>query len=756
MADDIVDTNFKEAFSDIQLQQSLLYEQALIAKELQSNQDVIPLSYNPNATVLHIPKIDNRSVITITLAPAHNRTRQLIFGAFNAAAHLYLVTDNFPEGRKNVLLYCRRLWRYLDIIDLTDENRVTWLKDYEAWRVSENGVKTQSTGLSAIKLMIQDALALSAFTETLSDYEREYLVTLANTSAAPQDEANAVNLNQWFSQHTWLRRDEIGIGHELYTRLGSPKALMNSFRITIENALLYLQTCKDALIDGFRLAGITPKDIPVLVEAASGDGKSKQYYYTIVSAKAEMLNRLRQKLVQLTDDTPHLKSALELVVFAEVRPQFRRDILDKLLTNQPIFATSRNQTAGFFTAKQNVGLFDTDFLRQLALHTVSHPDNDVVPVSLAESLLFSYLMAYQTVQGSDISKLTLRDFKFVKRINGVITHIESDYFKGRARHNAHQVETLKTKDDIGKAVLRYIKDVTALREQDKPLTPVIKKEICSPCNATGLLCLACTDTALWHVISEKHQTQRVAPVFPRAIHAMLYNGISRNSPRKAKAPCEGVLPYDFFSFSHIKTSAVYAGSENFDPASLINQRSHTNETEREHYLVEMNQEWQNNCGRVTRAVMRDLYVNVFTASESDKQLFESEFTKAIEHIKTRANDVLACLKVVTEQTSGHVDELGFVSTGAQVEDDLPDTIYIQDSPETVLKLKHFLAQLQEKHTLLRECAPEFLLFTALPTAEWIESLFDNKHFSKTSLKYGQDMYEKYRSHLPPHFTAQLS
>jgi hypothetical protein len=743
----------KEAFSYRQLHQALLDEQALIAKELQANQDAIPLPYNPKATVLHI-KVQGYAAFTITLAPEYCRARQLIFGVFNAAAYRYMMTDDFSETRKHGLKICKHVWCYLDVIDLTDENRATWLKDYEAWRVSIGGVKTQSTGLVKIKLMIEDALMLGAFTETLTDYEREYLITLANTAAAPREEADAVNLNQWFSQHTWLRRDDIGIGHELYTRLSSPKALMNSFRITIETTLLYLQTCKDALIDSFRLAGITPEDIPTLAEITIPDGQPKQYY--TLSAKAEILNRLIQKLVRLIDNTPHLKNALELVVFAETLPKYRKKIFDKLLANQPITSTANGHYSGFFTARQGVGLFDVGFLKQLALYAAASPGNDVMPVSLAESLLFSYLMAYQTVQGSDIPKLALSDFRFVKRINGAITHIESDYFKGRAKNNVHQVETLKTKDDIGKAALRYIIDVTALTEQDKPLTPVIKKDFCAPSNVTGLLLLGCTDTALWHVINEKHQNQRVAPVFPKAMHAMLCNGVSQKIVRRTKTPCEAAIPDDFFGFSHIKTSAVYASSDSFDPASLTNPRSHTSETEREHYLVEMNQEWLDNCGRVTRAVMRDLYVNVFMASESDKQLFESEFTKAAERIKTRADDVLTCLKIVTEQTSGRVDELGLVSAGALIDGDLPDTIYIQDSPETVLKLKHFLAQLQEKHALLRECAPEFLFFTALPTAEWIESLFDNKRFSKASLEKGQKMYDKYQSHLPPHFTAQLS
>lgn len=751
---DMIDPPSKEAFSDRQFQQALLDEQALIAKELQANQDVIPFPYNPNATALHIPKIDGRAAFTITLAPEHCLTRRLMFDVFNVAAFRYLMTDDFPKNRKTGLKFCRNAWLYLDAIELTNKNRATWLKDYEAWRVNEDGVKTQSTGLEKIKLMIEDALSFGAFNAVLTDYEREYLATLANTSVAPREEAEAINLNQWFSQQTWLRRDDIGIGHELYTRLGSPKALMNSFRITIENALLYLQACKDALVYSFKRAGITPEDIPTLAELSTPDGQSMQYQ--IMIAKAKMLNFLRQKLVPLISDIPYLREAIELVVFVETLPQYRKKTFDKLLENQPILATATTRSSGFFTSRKDAGLFDVSFLKQLALHAVCPPDNNVVPVTFAESFLFSQLMAYQTVPTGDIPKLTLRDFKFVKRINGDITHIECSYFKGRARHNVHQVESLKTKDDIGKATLRYIKDVTALKEQDKPLTPLIKPDICSPTNQTGLLFLACNDTSLWKVIDEKHQTQRVAPVFPEAMRVMLYNGEGIRNVRKTNKHSETIVPERFWHLSHIKTSAVYASSITFDPASLINPRSHTNDTERDNYLVEMNQEWQNNCGRATRAVMRDLYANVFTASKSDKQLYESEFTKAVEHIKTRAGDVLACLKVVTEQASGRVDDLGFVNKGAQIDSDLPDTIYIHDSPETVLKLKHFLAQLQEKHTLLQACAPEFLFLTALPTAEWIESLFDHQRFSKASIEKGQEIYDQYKSHLPPHFAAQLS
>jgi len=68
---DISDALSKDAFTNMQLQQALLDEQTQIANELQANQDVLPLPYNPNVTALHIPKIYSHAAFTITLAPEH-------------------------------------------------------------------------------------------------------------------------------------------------------------------------------------------------------------------------------------------------------------------------------------------------------------------------------------------------------------------------------------------------------------------------------------------------------------------------------------------------------------------------------------------------------------------------------------------------------------------------------------------------------------------------------------------------------------
>jgi len=85
---------------------------------------------------------------------------------------------------------------------------------------------------------------------------------------------------------------------------------------------------------------------------------------------------------------------------------------------------------------------------------------------------------------------------------------------------------------------------------------------------------------------------------------------------------------------------------------------------------------------------------------------------------------------------------------------LPDLMYLVESPETVMKFKHFLTELEYKHMRISQNAPDFLFFTALPTAEWIEEVFSQRLFSRDVVLKGEIMYKKFREHLPPLFVAQ--
>jgi hypothetical protein len=274
----------------------------------------------------------------------------------------------------------------------------------------------------------------------------------------------------------------------------------------------------------------------------------------------------------------------------------------------------------------------------------------------------------------------------------------------------------------------------------------------------GRLVSMCHLPALYKTLTKNYQTNTTTSVFLDAMKALVTHGVKgKGKTEQQRSECETLVKGSFFGLSQIKTSAVYAQSDFYTPTTLNNYNSHTDETEKESYRTLHNPDWVNSCGRVTRAVMSDIEVNVMRTSQTDKRLFSSEFTLALESVKQRVDDTLLRMKIITQKDQGRVDELGFTDKNRFVEGDLPDTLYLEDSPETVMKLRHYLEEFEEKHKLLLSCAPEYLFNNALPTAEWIAMLLDDKtKFTKQNREKGFALHEEFKSILPPHFTAQMA
>jgi hypothetical protein len=739
-------------------QDDALREQVAITAELQASRKVASLPYNPHATEFTVPSTAGFASFSISLSGVNCPTKTLIFKALNAAFYLTFFTNDFAETRKEKFRCAGYLWEFLQAININEKNRAKILKEFEAWRVKERGVKPQGTTLKYLKPFIVDALGFSEFVSTLKQREKDYLWGLSKTKVAPDDPADPVNLNHWLSQHTWLRRDDVGIGHDLYTRLSSPKALMTSFRVTVETTLLHFQTSKDALLDFFKETQVTSEDLPQIVGRSNKTIETKsKAFVRIKKSQAASLNMLMKKLSSLPHVPVALVDALEMFVFTISASKYRDDNLKALLSSQEVAYMSG--TDARFASNVDTGFFDVNFVRQLALYA-HKPINDrrALPVCEAEQRLFSWLMAYQTVQASDIPKLTLSDFRFVSRNNGRVTHIESDYFKGRAGA-FHQVKTLSMKEDVGKAVLRYIQDASgSFGIKDKPLTSAFITSTVGPFTPVGRLVLLCHDTAINKKVAKNYQTNTATSVFLDAMRALVTHGVhQKGKAEQQRSDCETLVKRTFFGLSQIKTSAVYAQSDFYDPTTLINFNSHTDDSEKKNYRTPNNPDWANSCGRATRAVMSDIEVNLLRASQTDKRLFRSEFTLALESVKQRVDDTLLRMKIITQKDQGRVDELGFTDKNRFVEGDLPDTLYLEDSPETVMKLHHYIGEFEKKHKLLLSCSPEYLFNTALPTAEWIAMLLDDKtKFTKQSREKGSAMYEEFKSILPPHFTAQIA
>ena len=152
---------------------------------------------------------------------------------------------------------------YLNALKVDQLNRVNILKCFESYRVKNDGVKTQSTGMIELIRLINKALNYVPFgNELFASDDYKYLDLLSKNKPAASDDSVQTTLTDYFGFHSWLRRDDIGVGSQLYQRAGSPKLLMRSFQITISSALIEINKAKHALIDLFHKKKVKPNYFP--------------------------------------------------------------------------------------------------------------------------------------------------------------------------------------------------------------------------------------------------------------------------------------------------------------------------------------------------------------------------------------------------------------------------------------------------------------------------------------------------------------
>lgn len=730
--------DYKDSYSKIE---AVSEEAYFTQTNARSNLYVI----SPNR--IELPTLNNeKSKYVISLDGVNCQYKRLLFSAINAG--LYHSRQNYEDRGRSVLRNATHIfyfWNFIKSLPLTLEQFNQSIKLFESWRVQTQSLKVQSSGASTIILLMQMALIFADFRKTLNATNYDLLERLCQTKLAKHDPRAPVTLNHWFSQHTWLRRDDVGIGNDLYNRLSSPQALMNSFQVTLVSLLSFIQRSKDALISFFKDTQITKSNIEKVKPVSQFSSRNEQSLNTqrIID---NFFTLIKRKLKSNYKISPELSDAIELMVYSNCTSSFRNRCYQYLFSKN-----SNSSKIVYLTATSpEHPIFSISFLRSLASYS-TNPTTKVMPVCEGETMIFGWLMANQTVQVSDISKLRLSDFSFMKRSSGKISHIECKYFKGRA-DGYHRLSTIDVSSDMGASILRYLLDKTGLTNTETLLVPNLRTAYLSgKMSLVSRLLLALEVSGAKTLYLNKLKTEKATPVFYQAYKTLMTNG---RPNRSYVEPGELSVQNTTFGHAAIKTSAVYSSTHKFDPTTLINTNSHTNETEQNSYRDERNFEWDNICGRVTRAVMRDFYVNVFRPSQQENSVLKSEFTRAKDYISTKSQQVYATLKVVTNR-EGSVNEIGLSNNKTIDVGDLPDTIYLVDSAETVMKMKHYLAEVRLKHKTLNNCDPEYLFSTVLPTTEWIEMVFDKNVFSTESLQDGTALYEQFKSQLPPHFNHKL-
>ncbi|MGB1200725.1 MAG: hypothetical protein ACPG5R_04115 [Cognaticolwellia aestuarii] len=731
------------------LQDELINQQVRMNQELRSNSKVCELPFSITATQFLIPSYEggDYKARSVSINQGCAEHVKIIFSALNRANYLIFFENQGTEThKKQAHSICSIFIDFLNSKRIDCVERAKILKDFEAYRVNIEKVKPQSSGLSGIRAMIKLAIEDDDFKNQISESDYSYLFILTKTKAAPASEADNLNLAAWFSQHTWLRRDDIGIGHNLFSRLASPKATVKSFKITSEIAMLEILKAKEALMELFATSRITIEEVPIEFTRSQFKQKNRHDVH-VRDCFLKTFDVLRKAYHALKSPSGDLKLAIKLFLAENIRENDLKRYDYAFFSNKPAFNSTSIVTG------RNKLFFSVFFIRDLVEFVCSENKNDLqVPASQGEHILFHWLMATQTVQASDIAKLSRRNFRFVRRRNNKITHIQNEYYKGRAK-TIHEPKEISTNTTFGHAVLTFILQRTPKNNNSAKLSMPLKDVSTGSSFARFINFL---NTQLSDKIKLQLDKEKSSPVFLVAITKILEHGVSKKGKFKTveelwlscKSPCKRHI----FKPSSIKTAAVYASSDTFDPTRLTNFHSHSDETERKNYLTPNNEEWLNNTGFITRAVMHDLTVNLFRASDAEKQFFNSHFTHAAEYISAKSAETLARMKLLTGKNDGRVDDLGFLS-GYKDSDEPSDTMYLVDSAETVMKLRHFLSEVKDKHHILAKSSPEFLLKTVLPTVEWIETLFQYKRFS--TVEQGDELYRKYGSILPPLFSAHL-
>ncbi|WP_372758274.1 hypothetical protein [Litorivivens sp.] len=751
-----------ENLDDIsQEKKGMIDAQLEIERELDQKKKVRPIKFNPVKNQFTIPSFGSHLENKVVIKPGDDSIKKIIFFALNTATYLYFHTDEFALHRKKeASTIFPKFIGFMSTYKITNSHPLSIFKDFETHRINNDGVLTQSTGLREIQNALKAAIEYEPFLESISRNDLTLLHKATEIQRLPTTtKTEQITLTDWFGEHTWLRKDDAGIGHELYSRLASPKAMCKSLLSTAVATLAELQRLRDTLYHFAIENNWKPSDFPTMQERSDFKTKGEYYIYRnhyFVSA----MGRIQKDYHASSGDRNRIKDLLRVII-TETSTLRNAELVSRLLFQNVELKTSYKLNGRNFQPASHSSTFAATtigfpLIAEMVLYIQNEDKcSSAMPITKVERIMFCWLMAYFTVQPSDILKLTKNNFTYVKRRSGHVTHINIQYYKSRSS-GYHELETIEANRPLGLTLKRFIEEASNNLSSDSPLVDEY------PTISTGstLQRLAFIwDRYMRDAIARQIVTDGSSPAFPEAVITLEKNGKRYLKQRdktidKYRSNTEHFLAKRTFSLTHIKNSSVHSRSDKFDPTQLMNYHSHTNATERASYLTAENEVWINNTGRITRMVMLDMASNLFASTKSARKIFNEELSQLSQSLRSRKDDTLSRIKVITGNKSGRIDNFGFVDK-PKIIDGFEDELYLLDSPETVIKLLHYLREVEEKHHLIMASSPEYLLFTVLPTAEWIETVFDNRMLSRSSVERGEKLFRKYKDDLPGLFTAYL-
>ncbi|CAH6826938.1 hypothetical protein A152_0003620 [Vibrio tasmaniensis 1F-187] len=726
--------------------------ETLLVDEFKSNKVVVPVEQPYTAMSLFIPQSDNNSEHTLTMTDWSQSDKVVIYKAVIAAYNYAFFDKEASISAKEIFSKGTRFFiEWLN--EHSVENRYEILKRYESYRMDKLGNHGGNSPLNSVLTVLNYAIDSADFQVEVSSDDYGYITELRKTKVSPNLNKAQKSLASYFGELDWLRRDDIGVGKDVYSALASPRLTVESLRLTAATVILELKKYRIALSALIQKA--QPNYPEWLCVDFSSLTKSKKQEYM-----GNFLYHTISSYHQNSDKSELSKCALEVLLLSRASSErayfllletlVSQEACDAVFLNKAVkrHKVSSNVCRNNITANHGDCLFSLEML-----HSLSR--GEVKEITSVESMMFGWLMASLTVQPNDIPQLTSESFRKM-RVGGRVTQIECEYFKGRARV-FHITRSLSTRDIEGRALLSYLDIVGNKTKLYTQVEQIISRGIRS---LTGKFRLLIQCDGMNTALRVSHSKKNTPFILPSVYCALIANGLhpenitvnpkklSLDERIKLARKSESFCRKSLFGLQAIKNSAVHAFSDPYTYHYLVNRNSHTNQTEKINYLTEDNEEWINSAGRITREVMFDLIKNIFTldfnqetAEKQKKEIaaFNSEFMAVSEVISYKSEEMSARLRIVTGQARGKLNEVGVFALNDKTDEPL-DPIYVLDSPLTVLKMYNYLHEFKKNYKKLLATNPDLLFKTVMPTVEWIESTL--RKMSKHSQQSGREQFDE--------------
>ncbi|NOS96918.1 MAG: hypothetical protein HOP25_00400 [Methylotenera sp.] len=613
---------------------------------------------------------------------------------------------------------------WLKFQDLTIENKYLVLKDYESFRVSIEGLKPQSSGVNVLINILRNSMG----SKHLDLNSLRYIsLLIKQTKISAIEPRNIETVSSFFSSMPWLREE---IGNENYLKLESPKRLIDSFSISIASTLLFILKTKSK-------AGINVDTLKQLEPVSTQGNRDKYQKYC-------------QNIISNFGTTPlnigDLDDLTELILLDCLPTDRRVEYLDKWVKYGCCKSIS-NKT------KRGLQCFTSPMIFSSSLWPW--------PTSI-EKHLCSWICASLKIQPADILKLKRNDFVITKNQNGRPLSLQIIYYKGRSGV-FHESPLLDAGLIEAQALIEYINHIPSGNSKlfDNH-TPNISLSFNTYC-IFGRISRIINSPNVKEYILKNLSSRNCSSVFLNAFIGMTNSELvtfdkwshqQKSLGLEYSASCYRKtiikhFPLHFIGLAFIKNSAVHASSDRYRDGDLVNYSSHNSDSEKISYLTDSNKDWVNQHGRITRLVLQDI----------EKYVYKPNLDIAIE----RTQDLILRTKIIKSINGlSNLNKININSIGL-LEDDSrfdykkndPDVLLVLDSPETIVNMFHYIEEAQRQKSRLIAHSLTFFEMTVLPTAEWMQTLIQNK-FRLDSIKEARSTYELIKKNLPKLFENELN